>query len=338
MNATRRHILAAAGALSLAGLPLGAFAAPTLTVRSRNAERRTVDVVVPENPQRVAALDAAVLENLEYFGLESRIVAAVNPGAMTWLKPLPKTVVLLGSLKNVDVKAVAAAKPDLIYISGRAVRAYKQYSEVAPTVCPVTGGPKGPLPAFRANLLELGRVFGRTAEAKKAVAQTEARVERIAAKAAGEKIAVLMMVGGRINVAADGGPCTFLSRGLGFTNVKPAPKEAPRPPMPPQGAGQGNPPPKPTPAEIAAKNEKAFAELAALKPSRIFVLNKDTAVGLTEPHLLADAVKGSAAWAALDAVKAGRVHELTGAAWYLGEGGVASMERQLTDVERALGL
>ena len=144
----------------------------------------------------------------------------------------------------------------------------------------------------------------------------------------------LMMVGGRIIVLPDNGRCSLLTNALGFSNVKPprtgeATKKA---------APKGNPPPKPTAAEIAAMNEKSFAELAELKPSRIFVLNKDLAVGAKEPKLFADAVKGNAVWQGLDAVKAGRVTELTGPAWYLGEGGVESMSRMLGDVEKALGL
>lgn len=143
-----------------------------------------------------------------------------------------------------------------------------------------------------------------------------------------------MMVGGRIGVLPDNGRCSLLTNALGFSNVKPPRTgEAPR-----KAAPKGNPPPKPTAAEIAAMNEKSFAELASLKPSRIFVLNKDLAVGAKEPKLFADAVRGSAARQGLDAVKAGRVTELTGPAWYLGEGGVESMSRMLGDVEKALGI
>ena len=90
----------------------------------------------------------------------------------------------------------------------------------------------------------------------------------------------------------------------------------------------------PTAAEIAAGNAKTFAKLKETNPDRVFVLNKDLAVGAKEPKLL-EAITAGAGTAA---VKAGRVTELTGPAWYLGEGGVYSMDRMLTDVEKALGL
>ena len=61
-------------------------------------------------------------------------------------------------------------------------------------------------------------------------------------------------------------------------------------------------------------------------------------VGAKEPKLLEAITAGQKDWAGTAAVKAGRVTELTGPAWYLGEGGVYSMDRMLTDVEKALGL
>ena len=94
----------------------------------------------------------------------------------------------------------------------------------------------------------------------------------------------------------------------------------------------------PTAAEIAAGNAKTFAKLKETNPDRVFVLNKDLAVGAKEPKLLEAITAGQKDWAGTAAVKAGRVTELTGPAWYLGEGGVYSMDRMLSDVEKALGL
>ena len=94
----------------------------------------------------------------------------------------------------------------------------------------------------------------------------------------------------------------------------------------------------PTAAEITAGNAKTFAKLKETNPDRVFVLNKDLAVGAKEPKLLEAITAGQQDWAGTAAVKAGRVTELTGPAWYLAEGGVYSMDRMLTDVEKALGL
>lgn len=328
MNFSRRNLLAAGAILSLPGFASSAFGSETVTVPSQ-----TGDAAVPVDPKRLAVLDISILENLAYFGLSDRVVGSVTPGAVTWVK-VPAGAKLIGGMKTIDIPAVKSVNPDLVFISGRVARAIDEFRTAAPTVCLVPNYQTGAWQSFEGNLRSLGRIFRKEKEVEAAVQAAKQRVDVIAKKAAGEKIAILMMVGGRIIVLPDNGRCSLLTNALGFSNVKPprtgeAPKKA---------APKGNPPPKPTAAEIAAMNEKSFAELAELKPSRIFVLNKDLAVGAKEPKLFADAVKGNAVWQGLDAVKAGRVTELTGPAWYLGEGGVESMSRMLGDVEKALGL
>lgn len=141
----------------------------------------------------------------------------------------------------------------------------------------------------------------------------------------------MMCVGGRAGLLPPEGRCSLLTEALGFTNVMPARTGA----APTKGAA---PRKAPTAAEIAAGNAKTFAKLKETNPDRVFVLNKDLAVGAKEPKLLEAITAGQKDWAGTAAVKAGRVTELTGPAWYLGEGGVYSMDRMLTDVEKALGL
>ena len=82
----------------------------------------------------------------------------------------------------------------------------------------------------------------------------------------------------------------------------------------------------------------SFAKCAVLCGIGAFLVSVGALLGAKEPKLFADAVRGSVVWQGLDAVKAGRVTELTGPAWYLGEGGVESMSRMLGDVEKALGI
>ena len=144
-----------------------------------------------------------------------------------------------------------------------------------------------------------------------------------------------MMVNGRMMAAPAGGAAAHLGADFGFTNVKPKPAQ---PAAPRKAPAPGEKPAVPTPAEIAAGNAKTIAELAALKPHRIFVLNKDEAIGMPEANTLAKAVANQPEWTKLDAVKGNRVHELTHAAWYLADGGLLSMDKMLADAERALGL
>lgn len=238
---------------------------------------------------------------------------------------------LVKSLKSAETAPVKAVNPDLIFISGRIALAYDAFNTVAATLVLVPDYKKGAWASFKENITTLARIFGKENEAAAAVAGFQKRIDAIRAKAAGERIAVMMCVGGRAGLLPPEGRCSLLTEALGFTNVMPPRTGA----APTKGAA---PRKAPTAAEITAGNAKTFAKLKETNPDRVFVLNKDLAVGAKEPKLLEAITAGQKDWAGTAAVKAGRVTELTGPAWYLGEGGVYSMDRMLTDVEKALGL
>lgn len=296
MQISRRQLLVVASTatfVGFSGFSLQALAAE-LTLPSVGADKKFSAVPVPADPKRLAVLEYSVIENLQVLGLSDRIKAAVQTRNLPWLTALPADCKLVKSVKSVDIETVSSAKPDLIFISGRISRNIDAFKPIAPTVCLIPNKAEG-WKSFRGNFLALAEVFGKKADAEKELKPLEKRLSALRNKAAGERIAVIMMVNGRMMAA-------------------------------------------PTPAEIAAGNAKTIAELAALKPHRIFVLNKDEAIGMPEPNTLAKAVADQPEWAKLDAVKGHRVHELTHAAWYLADGGILSMDKMLADAERALGL
>ena len=332
MTFSRRSLLAAGtSALFLSGVTLGCARRPAMLEIQNTAAGTLRDVTVPFDPKRLAVLDFSVMENLQAWGLTDRMVAAVSPTTLTWIKKPGDGVALVKSLKSAETAPVKAVNPDLIFISGRIALAYDAFNSVAATLVLVPDYKKGAWASFKENITTLARIFGKENEAAAAVAGFQKRIDAIRAKAAGERIAVMMCVGGRAGLLPPEGRCSLLTEALGFTNVMPARTDA----APKKGAA---PRKAPTAAEIAAGNAKTFAKLKETNPDRVFVLNKDLAVGAKEPKLLEAITAGQQDWAGTAAVKAGRVTELTGPAWYLGEGGVYSMDRMLTDVEKALGL
>lgn len=336
MQISRRQLLVVASTASFvgfSGFSLQALAAE-LTLPSVGADKKFSAVPVPADPKRLAVLEYSVIENLQVLGLSDRIKAAVQTRNLPWLSALPADCKLVKSVKSVDIETVSSAKPDLIFISGRISHNIDAFKPIAPTVCLIPNKAEG-WKSFRGNFLALAEVFGKKADAEKQLKPLEKRLSALRNKAAGERIAVIMMVNGRMMAAPAGGAAAHLGADFGFTNVKPQPAQ---PAAPRKAPAPGEKPAAPTPAEIAAGNAKTIAELAALKPHRIFVLNKDEAIGMPEPNTLAKAVADQPEWAKLDAVKGHRVHELTHAAWYLADGGILSMDKMLADAERALGL
>lgn len=332
MQTTRRNILlGAASAAALSSLGLAGCASRTQTVAINNtAAGKLHSVTVPVDPKRLAVLDYSVMENLQALGLTDRVVAHVEARTLPWIKPAPAASVAVESLKTVDTEQLAQVKPDLIFISGRVARAFDDFSKVAPTLCLAPNYEKGSFASFKESLSTLGVIFEKERETAYIIELAQKRIDTLRAQTAGQTIAVLMVIGGRVGVLPDNGRCSFLTEAMGFVNVA-----GPR-----TGSAAKKPKAKtaPTAAEITAGNQKSFERLAHLNPDRIYVLNKDLAVGSRNPSDFDAVVSGNALWQNLSAVKAGKVKLLTAPAWYLGEGGVASLDKMLTDVEESLKL
>lgn len=105
-----------------------------------NAAGVEPDVVqVPADPQRIVVLSGDQLDALCALGLQSRVVAAALPDGSTsqpaYLGGAVHGVPGAGTRSHPDIKAIAAAHPDLILGSqGLTPTAYPQLAEIAPTV------------------------------------------------------------------------------------------------------------------------------------------------------------------------------------------------------------
>ncbi|PRI16615.1 iron-siderophore ABC transporter substrate-binding protein [Mycobacterium shigaense] len=130
--------------------------------QARNAAGVTpATVEVPAEAQRIVVLSGDQLDGLCALGLQSRIVAAAipdgSPGQPTYLGNAVHVLPGVGTRGNPDLKAVAAARPDLILGSqGLTPKLYPKLAAIAPTV--FTGPPGA---AWEDNLRGLGAATGR---------------------------------------------------------------------------------------------------------------------------------------------------------------------------------
>ena len=206
MQISRRRLLVVASTASFvgfSGFSLQALAAE-LTLPSVGADKKFSAVPVPADPKRLAVLEYSVIENLQVLGLSDRIKAAVQTRNLPWLSALSTDCKLVKSVKSVDIETVSSAKPDLIFISGRISRNIDAFKPIAPTVCLIPNKAEG-WKSFRGNFLALAEVFGKKADAEKQLKPLEKRLSALRNKAAGERIAVIMMVNGRMMAAPAGG-------------------------------------------------------------------------------------------------------------------------------------
>ncbi|WP_254848635.1 iron-siderophore ABC transporter substrate-binding protein [Mycobacterium sp. IS-2888] len=132
------------------------------TRQAHNAAGVTPDVAtVPAEAQRIVVLSGDQLDALCALGLQSRVVAAALPdGSPSQPSYLGKAVHGLpgvGTRSNPDLKAIAAAHPDLILGSqGLTPKLYPQLAAIAPTVFTAAPGA-----AWQDNLRGVGAATAR---------------------------------------------------------------------------------------------------------------------------------------------------------------------------------
>ncbi|BBY35912.1 FeIII-dicitrate-binding periplasmic lipoprotein [Mycobacterium mantenii] len=129
-----------------------------------NAAGVEPDVVqVPADPQRIVVLAGDQLDTLCALGLQSRVVGAALPDGSSsqpaYLGGTVHGVPGVGTRSHPDVKAIAAAHPDLILGSqGLTPTLYPQLPAIAPTVFTAAPGA-----AWEDNLRAVGAATGRGA-------------------------------------------------------------------------------------------------------------------------------------------------------------------------------
>ena len=320
MNASlsRRTLIGGCAAAALtAAFPLVSSAAAARTVRAAtlNETGRSVEIDVPFNPGRVAVIDAATLDVLDHWGLGGRIVAMPRTTVVPYLsKYFEKGApgVDTGTLKEVDMEALMAAEPDVIFISGRLAKKYRELSRIAPVVYMTTDRTIGSMASFNRNLLNLARIFGLEQRARDDAAGFAARLEVIAEQARGKTALVGLVTSAHVNLLGDQARCSLIGREFGFQNIAAS-----------ASANHGN--------------ESSFELLLKLNPDYLFVLDRDSAIARPGARVARDVLNNPIV-ARMKASRENHIAYLTPAAWYLAEGGVQAMDIMFSDVERALGI
>ncbi len=93
----------------------------TVTITTLNADKESVELEVPYDPQRIAILDMASLDILDALGVaEGRVVGTADT-SLDYLQSYvtDENMANLGTIKEADLEAVMACEPDVIFIGGR---------------------------------------------------------------------------------------------------------------------------------------------------------------------------------------------------------------------------
>ena len=300
-------------------LGLAAFAAAeadTVTIASLDANRATVQLEVPFDPQRVAVMDLAALDILDNLGLGSRVVGVSKGSSIDYLQAYvtDDAIENLGTIKEADLEAVMACEPDIIFIGGRLSAFYDALSEIAPVVYLATDASMGVVASVSQNARAIASIFGLESEIDEKVAGFNERIAALQAAAGGKTAIVGMCTSGGFNVLGNDGRCSIIGVEVGFENIG-------------------------VDAEIDTAthgNEASFEFIVDKAPDYVFVMDRDAAIN-TDGAKLAQEIMENELVMGTAAYQNGNVVYLAHpAVWYTAEGGITAMDIMLSDLEASL--
>lgn len=287
----------------------------TVTVKTLNANKETVEVEVPYDPQRVAILDMASMDILDALGVGERIVGSAST-SLEYLQTYvtDENVANLGTIKEADLEAVMACEPDVIFIGGRLASSYDALSEIAPVVYVAVDNKLGVVESVRANAENIAEIFGLQDKVEQLMSDFDARIDTLAQFTQGKNAIVGMTTSGSFNVLGNDGRCSIIGKEIGFENVG-------------------------VDANIDTSthgNEASFEYIVQKNPDYLFVMDRDAAIA-TEGAKLAKEIIENELVMGTDAYKNGNIVYLEHpSVWYTAEGGITALDLMLSDLEAYL--
>ena len=199
------------------------------TQQEQSAEQTTVQVTdangekaeLKKNPKRVVVFDYGVADILKNLGVDA-VVGLPKNGKMPEILSnySDDKYTNVGSLKETDFEAVESLNPDLIIIGGRQAEDIDSFKEIAPTVNLAVDG-QDYMNSFKTVVTDLGNLFDKQDEAKKAIDEIEAKIAKVN-KTVTEKgltASVVMANEGSISVFSAKSRYGLIYNGLGFAEV-----------------------------------------------------------------------------------------------------------------------
>ena len=199
------------------------------TQQEQSAEQTTVQITdangekseLKKNPKRVVVFDYGVADILKNLGVDA-VVGLPKNGKMPEILSnySDDKYTNVGSLKETDFEAVESLNPDLIIIGGRQAEDIDSFKEIAPTVNLAVDG-QDYMNSFKTVVTDLGNLFDKQDEAKKAIDEIEAKIAKVnkTVKEKGLTASVVMANEGSISVFSAKSRYGLIYNGLGFTEA-----------------------------------------------------------------------------------------------------------------------
>jgi iron complex transport system substrate-binding protein len=284
--------------------------APTsVTVTSLNADKEQKSVEVPFKPERAAVLDMAILDMMDNWGLGDNVIGMAKGSTIEYLSDYTNdnTIANLGTLKEVDMEALMASEPDIIFIGGRLSAQYDELSKIAPVVYLGTDYEIGIVESVKNNAAVIASIYGLEEKYASQFASFEARVYDLKEAAADKSAVIGMVTSSNFNTLGNNSRCSLIGNEIGFENLA-------------------------NTVDSTHGNESSFELLTKLDPDYIFVLDRDSAISANGAKLAKEVMENELTMKT-SAYQNGNIVYLTPTVWYLAEGGITALDIMLQDLE-----
>lgn len=270
------------------------------------------EIEVPYNPQKIAVLDLAALDILDSLGLGDRVVGIPKKSSVSYLTSYidDENIANLGSVKEVDMEALNALEPDMIFIGGRLSSEYENISAIAPTYLLQVDREKGYMNSVNDNVKAIASVFGEEEKAEELLSGFDGRVEALKASAEGKTTMIGIVTSGSMSTLGDDSRCSLIGNEIGFENVS---------------------------DEVdSTHGDSASFELVLEKnPDYVFILDRDTAINAEDAKTAKDVMENEIIMKTA-AYQNDTIVYLTPDVWYLSEGGITATDTMLSDLEAGM--
>ena len=263
------------------------------------------EVKVPEKPKRVIA--TYLEDNLVALGITPVAQWSVTNGVQDYLQSELKDVPTISY--DLPLEAVQSFKPDLIVMDSASMvegDKYNQYNKIAPTY--VIG--KEVNNDWRDELMKMGEVFGKEAEAKQVLADYEEKAEaakkQIQQKAGDITAAAVWVTGGKFFIVSDNlssGDVMYNDLGLKV------------------------------PQQVKEISDKATGNWSEISLEKLVTLDADHLFLIESADDASKKALNDKLWNTIPAVKSGNLHKLGTESPWLYTGAIANtkMVEQITD-------
>ena len=269
------------------------------------------DVTLDKMPERIVTLDYGFLDTLDALGVEGIVGVAAGGGkgnmpAHLKEKYVNDDVADVGTLKQIDFEAVAAAEPDVIFISGRQTPYYEELKEITPNVVFIGSDNENYIEAVYETVDLAADIFGKEEKAKELKASLQEKVDAVNEKAAGYENALVAMYNDKKISGFDNGADSRFAYVYNDFGFKPATTDI-------EASSHGS--------------DFSYESLLSVNPEVLLIIDRTASdVETIKADIENDIIKQTRAY------KEGKIVYLDGVNWYFSSNGVTTEADKLDEI------